>query len=444
MATITEATNLLNNFLNKSLIEDIARRTGFLKRLRTISPCDFLRCEILTSLKEQVNSLRNVKLTFHGECSLKVSRTAISNKFSATGVVFFKEALKALCNHTSLANHFHFAALPGINNVIITDSSELKLNDKLEEIFKGIRNTKSIMKLQTSVDFLQGMMVDLDLTAGNCPDQGYKGYLNHINHETLIINDLGYFDTESFSEISNKGGFFLSRYFRRAALYNGKEKKESDKIDLIQTLSKAFSNVVDIPIFLGSNQRFPCRLIALRLSDNEYEKRRRNQKRQGKRDQRILQESQTELDKWSILVTNLSTEQLSAEKAWEVYACRWQIELFFKLLKSECNLANFTHQNPLRTQIEVYIKYIAVWIIMMIVMTVTEKEISLSKAVSVFRQFGSKLFVKTYDALYTAIEELVDCLIIHAVKDVRRKRLTSKQKIGWGPVETKAGEQKNA
>ena len=96
MATITEATNLLNNFLNKSLIEDIARRTGFLKRLRTISPCDFLRCEILTSLKEQVNSLRNVKLTFHGECSLKVSRTAISNKFSPAGVEFFKETTKEL------------------------------------------------------------------------------------------------------------------------------------------------------------------------------------------------------------------------------------------------------------------------------------------------------------------------------------------------------------
>jgi Transposase DDE domain len=444
MSTITEVTNLLNNFLNKSLIEDIARRTGFLKRLRTISPCDFLRCEILTSLKEQVNSLRNVKLTFHGECSLKVSRTAISNKFSPTGVEFFKEATKELFNNKSSTNQFHFLDLPGIKNVIVTDSSELKLGDKLEEIFKGLRNTKSIMKLQTSVDFLQGMLIDLELTPGNCPDQGYKGYLNHVSHNTLIINDLGYYNSESFSEIAKKGGFFLSRYFRSAALYKEKEKKEGDKIDLVQTLSRANSTVVDIPVFLGSDQRFPCRLIALRLSDNEYERRRRNQKRQGKRNLRITQESPTELDKWSILVTNLRTEQLSAEKAWEVYACRWQIELFFKLLKSECNLANFTHQNPLRIQIEVYIKYIAVWVIMMIVMTITEKEISLSKAVSVFRQFGSKLFVKTYDALYVAIEEIVDFLIIHAAKDVRRKRLTSKQKIGWGPIETKAGEQKNA
>ena len=60
MATITEVTKLLNNFLNESLIEDLARQAGFLKRLRTISPCDFLKCEILTSLKEQVNSLRNI------------------------------------------------------------------------------------------------------------------------------------------------------------------------------------------------------------------------------------------------------------------------------------------------------------------------------------------------------------------------------------------------
>lgn len=373
MANITEVTHLLNNFLNKSLIEDIARRTGFLKRLRTISPCDFLRCEILTSLKEQVNSLRNVKLTFQGECSLKVSRTAISNKFSPAGVEFFKESTKELFNHNSLSNQFHFAELPGIKSVIVTDISELKLADKLEEVFKGMRNTKSIMKLKTSMDVLQGMLIALELTPGNCPDQGYKGYLNHVSHDTLIINDLGYFDSESFSEIANKGGFFLSRYFRSAALYNAKEKKEEDKIDLVKILSRASSTIVDISVFLGSKQRFPCRLIALRLSDNEYERRRRNQKRQGKRDQRITQENPTELDKWSILVTNLSVEQLSAEKAWEVYACRWQIELFFNLLKSECNLANFTHQHPLRTQIEVYIKYIAVWIIMMIVMTVNTR-----------------------------------------------------------------------
>ncbi len=432
MATLTEVTKLLNNFLNESLIEDLARQTGFLKRLRTISPCDFLKCELLTSLKEQVNSLRNLKIAFHGECSLEVSRTAISNKFSSAGVEFLKESTKTLFNQTSLTKHFKFAALPGINRVIVTDSSEIKLGNKLEDTFKGIRNTKSIMKVQTSVDILQGMLVDLDLTPGNCPDQGYKEYLNHVSHDTLIINDLGYFDSESFSEIANKGGFFLSRYFQRASLYNTQEKKEGDKIELIQILRRASSRVVDIPVFLGSHQRFPCRLIALRLSDKEYERRQRNQNRQRKRDLRSPQERGTELDKWSIFVTNLNAEQLSAEKAWEVYACRWQIELFFKLLKSECNLVNFTHQNAFRTQMEVYIKYMAVWVIMMIVMTITEKEISLSKAVSVFRQFGSKLFVKTYDALFVVIEEMVDCLIMHAAKDVRRKRPTSKQKIGWG------------
>ena len=81
---------------------------------------------------------------------------------------------------------------------------------------------------------------------------------------------------------------------------------------------------------------------------------------------------------------------------------------------------------------------------MVIIMTITKKEISLSKAVSVFRQLGSTLFVKTYDALYVAIGEIVHYLIIHAAKEGRRKRPTSKQKIGWGLAETKSGKQKNA
>jgi len=84
--------------------------------------------------------------------------------------------------------------------------------------------------------------------------------------------------------------------------------------------------------------------------------------------------------------------------------CEWNIELFFKLLKSELNITNFTHQNPFRTQMEVYIKYIIAWIIMTIAMTITVKEISLSKAVSVFRQLCCKFFVKTYNVLYGVIK----------------------------------------
>lgn len=444
MATITEVTNLLNNFLNESMVEDIARRTGFLKRTRTISPCDFLKCEILTLLQEQVNSLRNIKLTFHKECSLNVSKTALANKFTIAGVEFFKETTKTLFNHDSLTNRFQFAALPGIKHVHVTDSSEIQLNHKLQEIFTGTRNIPSIMKVQTTVDFLQGMLVGLDLTPGNYPDQAYKKYLNYVSHDTLIINDLGYFDSTLFSAIIKNGGFFLSRYFRSVGLYHAEQKEDNDAIDLIKTLKEATSNVIDIPIFLGAKQRVPCRLIALRLSDSEYERRRRNQNRQGKRDHRTPQKRPTELDKWSIFVTNLSIAQLAAEKAWEVYACRWQIELFFKLLKSECKLTNFTHQNPLRTQIEVYIKYIVVCIMMVVVMTITEKEISFSKAISVFRRFGSKLFAKTYDGLYCAIEEIVEYLMLHAAKEKSRKRPTSKQKLGWKPVETKSGKQKNA
>lgn len=443
MDNIADVVNFMNMFLNETQINDMARQTGFLIRQGKISPFDFLKCTILTSLREKNNSLRNVAITFHKECAISVSRNALSNKFNNSGACFIKELAKSLFKNKDLANRFHFAALPGINHVNVADSSEIKLDDKLEDTFKGIRSTKSIMKAQTVVDFLQGSLVDLDLTQGNCPDQGYKGYLNHIGSDTLNINDLGYFCIENLAEIVTKGGFFLSRYQRSASLYNVKEKKKNDKIDLTQLLSLVVTPVVEFNAFLGNKQRFPCRVIAIRLSEQAYERRLINQKRQVKRDQRI-KDSPTELDKWSIFVTNLSSVQLCANMAWEVYACRWQIELFFKLLKSECNLENFTHQNPHRTQMEVYIKYIAVWLMMMIVMSISEKEISLSKATSVFRQFCSTLFVKTYDALYEAILKMVSYLIIYAAKEVRPKRLTSKQKIGWGLLETKVGSQKNA
>lgn len=442
MDSITDVVNLLNMFLDETQINDIARRTGFLVRQSKITPCDFLKCMVLTCLKETKHSLRNITINFQKECSLKVSRNALSNKFNSSGLKFIKELASFVFRNSSIFNSFQFVALPGIKHVNVTDSSEIKLDDKLENIFKGMRNRKSIMKVQTIVDFLQGSLVNLDLTSGNCPDQGYKGYLNHTGPDTLNINDLGYFCTENLAQIVMKGGFFLSRYQRSALLYNGTKKEKGKKICLAQKLSEATTPIVEFNAFLGDKHRLWCRVIAIRLSEEAYGRRLVNQKRQGKRDRRIPQDRSTELDKWSILVTNLSPAQLCADMAWEVYACRWQIELLFKVLKSHYNLGSFTHKNPYRTQIEVYIKYISVWIMMTIAMGISKKEISLSKATSVFKQFCSILFVKSYDALYSGVSKMTDYLMTYAVKEVRPKRLTSKQTIGWGLIEIKEGSQK--
>lgn len=138
----------------------------------------------------------------------------------------------------------------------------------------------------------------------------------------------------------------------------------------------------------------------------------------------------TELDKWTILLTNLTGEQLKAEKAWDLYAIRWQIELFFKLLKGEMNLTKFTHANVDRIKAEIYLKYIVLALLMLVTATITEKEISLMKAIAVIKNFCAEIFSSTYKKIYITISRMQFCILNFCKKERRNKRPTSKEKLG--------------
>ena len=125
MDSITDVANFMNMFLNEVQINDIARQTGFLVRQSKIAPSDFLKCMILTSLEETKYSLRNLTINFQKDCSLKVSRNALSNKFKNSGLEFIKEFAGFIFKNSFSSNSFCFAALPGIKHAHVTDSSEI-------------------------------------------------------------------------------------------------------------------------------------------------------------------------------------------------------------------------------------------------------------------------------------------------------------------------------
>ena len=62
---------------------------------------------------------------------------------------------------------------------------------------------------------------------------------------------------------------------------------------------------------------------------------------------------------WTVFVTNVPTRLLSLEEALEIGRARWQIELLFKLWKSEGQIDESTSQKPYRVLCELYAKLVA-------------------------------------------------------------------------------------
>ena len=65
---------------------------------------------------------------------------------------------------------------------------------------------------------------------------------------------------------------------------------------------------------------------------------------------------QWEMAGWTVLVTNLPPERLSAAEAWELYRVRWQIELLFKRWKGQGGLSRSAGRSRERVLCEILAK----------------------------------------------------------------------------------------
>jgi len=108
-------------------------------------------------------------------------------------------------------------------------------------------------------------------------------------------------------------------------------------LDLLNELKSA-GPLFEKKVGLGKKGNREVRLIAFRLSDEEVGKRSRKLKEKAQKKGKIPTQETLELNKWSIYITNVPGSWLSAEQVHLIYTLRWQIELFFKVCKSEAGI----------------------------------------------------------------------------------------------------------
>jgi len=159
----------------------------------------------------------------------------------------------------------------------------------------------------------------------------------------LTLFDLGYFKLATLAAIGALAAWFITRLHTQTPLFwQSDDRRPADVISYLETQS---ASVGEISVYLGVRDRLPVRLVFSRLPDSQVAKKRRQARRNAKKKKRTCSASHVRWLAWQICITNVPRVRLSAEHVLLIYHLRWQIELVFKLWKSQARLTamRFTH-----------------------------------------------------------------------------------------------------
>ncbi|WP_264337107.1 IS4-like element ISWosp7 family transposase [Wolbachia endosymbiont (group B) of Chorthippus brunneus] len=386
----------LKEFFNEKA-DKISATTGFIKRKRKLKGSSFIKAIVLGNIGVDNCSIETVCQLLN-EDLINITKQGLDFRFTKEAVEFMKrmynESLTLLKNTLQVDCRI----LKHFGGVKLLDSSYISLPNSMEDMYKGYgtsysgyeSNTKSGIKLQLVFDYLNQTLDQLNITEGIRSDQGYRSHLSNISNNDLLISDLGYFVPSSFKQINEIGAYFISRYKSDTNIY---DIETGQKIDLLEHLGDR--SFLEQEVLLGKETRVKVRIIFKKLTEEQAMARRRKANRLARSHGYTSSQRNQKLLNWSIFITNVPKSKINAEQILVVYRIRWQIELLFKLYKSNIRLDKLRGK-PYRVLCELYAKLCAILIFHGIVGCTELKkntELSLTKAFIELKRRVRELFL---------------------------------------------------
>ncbi|MFL5241705.1 MAG: IS4 family transposase [Gemmataceae bacterium] len=407
------------------LAETTARECHLIKRNRKFSAVSLTKTFILGFLQCPKSS--DEKLAqFALECGVDVTPQAIEQRYTPALADYLQKLFQKATQLIVGSSKALAAVLERFPSVTLLDSSTIALPDEAQDRYRGCGakngGGQAALKLQTEWDLRHGALTQMEIEQGRSCDQSSSRQKARRGPNSLRIADLGYFDLAVFAAMQVAAEYFLSRLqFGTHVFLHGK----TAAVDLLQWLvqQSRSDGFVDQEIVLGQGQRLGCRLIAWRLPQEQAD-RRRAKLRQEMRSRKGREPSAARLAwcDWSILVTNLPQDKLTAKEAVVLYRARWQIELLFKRWKSQGLIADLNGSTALRQMIRVWARLLAALVQHWLVVSSVWGNLgaSLSKATEATRAFAGRLAAAL--GWENALEPILALMRIVLTKTCRRNK----------------------
>lgn len=275
-------------------------------------------------------------LLFPDQEEVTLTKMAVSKRLKNTTWYLFRGVYNHLLGkyRTLLAaNDLKF--LNDFRDGFVIDGSVIALHKKLESLFPSVHKDKASLKLNTKYSLKTATVTKLQVSSGKRHDSRFNFVTKEAN--CLYLVDLGYWSFGLLQKIIDATSFFVMRLKSNcdplivavASLDHAHliGKRLSEMSDFLQTQLAAGFIDLTVQLSKAKNPRFQAdiRLVGL------------------------WHEGQ-----WRFYITNIWQQSFTPQLIYELYAQRWQIEIFFNLIKNVLNLENIISRTKNGIMIEIY------------------------------------------------------------------------------------------
>ena len=422
----------LKRFFTRDEIEQIARRTGFVRRKGKINAWQFVALCSFMGIDVAKTALVELASALSADDGPAVSSQAIHKRFNKKCVAFLKEIFNKLLTNKILSDTSVLSEIDNyFNRIIILDATSFQIPEIHKDIYPGSGGNAQPagMKIQMELELKSGNYVYLEVGAGSSDDSTFAKKSNTtIGKGDLVIKDLGYFSIENFREIDKKEAFYISRLKPNVSIYvdnsdieyfgNGIPKISSlYKRIYIQDIMKEMNEgeICELSdVYIGRETKLKTRLIIYKLTKEQLEKRRKDVEKKAKKKGITKSENTIELLEVSTYITNVTSEILMPNQVCEMYSLRWQVEIMFKIWKSLFHIQNVKKVKLERIECQLYGKLILLLLsstimckMRFLLLLKKKKEASEIKLAEIISQHIKSLYIKLMDAHVKAIVNIL-------------------------------------
>jgi hypothetical protein len=330
---LTKIATQLQQAFDPTVLRRLGREHGFMQRARTVTP-ERLALALVAALGAQP---RETLADLHRSFNALHGGTVTYKPFYAqlakeTFPAFMQAVVEHLLQQLALEvlTPAPDSPLAAFTDLVLQDSSGLKVHDALREQFTGRYPVKApaVAELHVTLSLRRQFPTHLSLTGQRADPRAALPQPTTLAHR-LLIADRGYQGAAYCGEVDAAGGFFLIRCKQklnpriRRCFLAGKPAPQWEGKLFSELRPHLWGQEADLDVEFPKARQRPT-VVHLRLV--------------------LLWNPHTQ--KHIYLATNLDRATFPAAAVGQLYRLRWQIELLFKEWKSYGNLHRFGTADP--------------------------------------------------------------------------------------------------
>ena len=320
---------ILRKLFPSTRLEELARETGAVVRERKVKIVEFFWTLVLGFGLGRKRTLSGLRRSYEKTTGQTIEESSFFDRFTPAMVMMLKHCVSdALSKSLGVGRRLrgHLAAF---RDVLMTDSTVIRLHDLLEKVFPACRtnHTKAALKAHAIISVTGAGKQSVKITS----ERKHDGPVFRVGPwvaQRLLLFDLGYFNYQLFSCITRNLGYFVSRL------------KGNARPTIVGINRKHRGRAVPV---VGEKLRDVVARLKREILDVDIEVRFQRRRYAGKKHfatqrLRVVGVRDERSGEYHLYVTNVPPEKLAAEDIQATYALRWEIELLFKEMKQHYRL----------------------------------------------------------------------------------------------------------